>query len=99
MTALAGKRPRRTSSSLNGTPSTNRLTVAKSCLRGTVSSPTRSVSEDDVEFANEFTPDATYLEVKRTEATYYYELGVLDAENLDMFYVGRGNRLAYTRAK
>ena len=47
----------------------------------------------------EFTPDATYLEVKRTEATYYYELGVLDAENLDMFYVGRGNRLAYTRAK
>ena len=48
---------------------------------------------------NEFTPDATYLEVKRTEATYYYELGVLDAENLDMFYVGRGNRLAYTRAK
>ena len=48
---------------------------------------------------NEFTPEATYLEVKRTEATYYYELGGVDAENLDMFYVGRGNRLAYTRAK
>ena len=48
---------------------------------------------------NEFTPEATYLEVKRTESTFYYELGVLDAENLDMFYVGRGNRLAYTRAK
>ncbi len=41
----------------------------------------------------------TYLEVKRPEATFYYELGDLDAENLDMFYVGRGNRLAYTRAK
>jgi hypothetical protein len=48
---------------------------------------------------NEFTPEATYLEVKRTEATYYYELGSIDAENLDMFYVGRGSRLAYTRAK
>ena len=48
---------------------------------------------------HEFTPEATYLEVKRDEETYYYELGDLDAENLDMFYVGRGNRLAYTRAK
>ena len=47
----------------------------------------------------EFTPEATYLEVKRSDSTFYYELGDLDAENLDMFYVGRGNRLAYTRAK
>lgn len=44
-----------------------------------------------------FTPTATYLEVKRDEGPYYYELGELDAENLEMFYVGRGNRLAYTR--
>ena len=48
---------------------------------------------------NTFTPEATYLEVKRTDSAFYYELGDLDAENLDMFYVGRGNRLAYTRAK
>lgn len=46
-----------------------------------------------------FTPTATYLEVKRPEAAYYYELGATDAENLEMFYVGRGNRLAYTRVK
>ena len=48
---------------------------------------------------DEFTPEATYLEVKRADGAFYYELGDLDAENLDMFYVGRGNRLAYTRAK
>ena len=46
-----------------------------------------------------FTPEATYIEVKRPEAAYYYELGDIDADNLEMFYVGRGNRLAYTRVK
>ncbi len=46
-----------------------------------------------------FTPEATYLEIKRTDGAFFYELGDIDAENLDMFYVGRGNRLAYTRAK
>lgn len=64
--------------------------------------PWRAISGVEAKAAsptNEFTPEATYLEVKRTEATYYFELGDLDAENLDMFYVGRGNRLAYTRAK
>lgn len=64
--------------------------------------PWRAINGVEAKLAspeNEFTPEATYLEVKRTEATYYYELGVLDATNLDMFYVGRGNRLAYTRSK
>lgn len=46
-----------------------------------------------------FTPAATYLEVKRPEAVYYYELGAVSADAIEMFYVGRGNRLAYTRAQ
>lgn len=49
--------------------------------------------------AETFTPAATYLEVKRTEGTYYYELGAVDADNLEMFYTARGNRLAYTKKK
>ncbi len=64
--------------------------------------PWRALSGVDAKTAapaETFTPEATYLEVKRTEATYYYELGGIDADNLDMFYVGRGNRLAYTRKK
>ena len=47
----------------------------------------------------QFTPEHTYLEVKRSEATYYYELDDLSPDSLAMFYVGRGNRLAYTRVK
>jgi hypothetical protein len=46
-----------------------------------------------------FTPTATYLEVKRPEAVYFYELGHVSADDFEMFYVGRGNRLAFTRAK
>ena len=46
-----------------------------------------------------FTPEATYLEVKGADGMSYYELGDVDADNLEMFYVGRGNRLAYTRKK
>ena len=64
--------------------------------------PWRAITGTEAKAAsptNEFTPEATYLEVKQTEATYYYELGDLDADNLEMFYVGRGNRLAYTRKK
>lgn len=44
-----------------------------------------------------FTPEATYLEVLSGEDKFYYELGDVDAGNFDMFYVGRGNRLAYKR--
>lgn len=64
--------------------------------------PWRAISGTEAKAASpedEFTPEATYLEVKRTEGAYYYELGAVDADNLEMFYVGRGNRLAYTRKK
>ncbi len=48
---------------------------------------------------NVFTPTSTYLEVKGANATFFYELGSIDADNFDMFYVARGNRLAFTRVK
>lgn len=64
--------------------------------------PWRALSGVDAKAAapaETFTPEATYLEVKRAEGVYYYELGVVDADNLEMFYTARGNRLAYTRKK
>lgn len=46
-----------------------------------------------------FTPKATYLQVKMGDHTFWYELGAVDEENLELFYAGRGNRLAYKRVK
>lgn len=45
-----------------------------------------------------FTPNHSYLQVVRDDGAYYYELGAVDEDNLEMFYVGRGNRLAFRRA-
>lgn len=44
-----------------------------------------------------FTPTSTYIEVASADGKSYYELGDVDVGTFDMFYVGRGNRLAYTR--
>ncbi len=62
----------------------------------------RAINGDEAAAAapdHTFTPTATYLEVKRPEAVYYYELGAVSADAIEMFYVGRGNRLAYTRTQ
>jgi hypothetical protein len=48
---------------------------------------------------NVFTPTSTYLEVKGANATFFYELGSVEADSFDIFYVARGNRLAFTRQK
>lgn len=64
--------------------------------------PWRALTGADANVAapdEQFTPDHTYLEIKRSEATYYYELDDLSPDSLAMFYVGRGNRLAFTRVK
>lgn len=44
-----------------------------------------------------FTPASTYIEVVSGEDTFYYEVGTIEADAFDMFYVSRGNRLAYKR--
>ena len=44
-----------------------------------------------------FTPTSTYIEVKSGENTFFYELGTIEADAFDFFYVSRGNRLAYKR--
>jgi hypothetical protein len=44
-----------------------------------------------------FTPTSTYIEVVSGDLTFYYEIGTIEADTFDMFYVSRGNRLAYKR--
>jgi len=44
-----------------------------------------------------FTPASTYIEVISGEDAFYYEVGSIEADAFDMFYVSRGNRLAYKR--
>lgn len=44
-----------------------------------------------------FTPESTYIEVVSGDDTFYYEVGTIEADTFDMFYVSRGNRLAYKR--
>lgn len=44
-----------------------------------------------------FTPASTYIEVISGEDAFYYEVGTIEADAFDMFYVSRGNRLAYKR--
>lgn len=44
-----------------------------------------------------FTPTSTYIEVVSGEDTFFYEVGTIEADTFDMFYVSRGNRLAYKR--
>lgn len=69
---------------------------------GTDTASWRAINGTEAKLASptdEFTPEATYIEVKHADGMYYYELGAVDVDNLEMFYVGRGNRLAYTRKK
>jgi hypothetical protein len=44
-----------------------------------------------------FTPTSTYIEVKSGENTFFYELGNIEADAFDFFYVSRGNHLSYKR--
>lgn len=44
-----------------------------------------------------FTPTSTYVEVKSGEDTFFYELGKIEADAFDFFYVSRGNHLSYKR--
>ena len=44
-----------------------------------------------------FTPASTYIEVKSGEDTFFYELGNIEADAFDFFYVSRGNHLSYKR--
>ena len=44
-----------------------------------------------------FTPTSTYIEVVSGEDAFYYEVGSIEADAFEMFYVSRGNRLAYKR--
>lgn len=44
-----------------------------------------------------FTPASTYIEVKSGENTFFYELGTIEADAFDFFYVSRGNHLSYKR--
>lgn len=46
-----------------------------------------------------FTPVSRYLELKRGDEVFYYELGMVGEDSFDMFYTARGNRLAYMRIK
>ncbi len=46
-----------------------------------------------------FTPASRYLELIGEAGTFYYELGAIGENGFDMFYVGRGNRLAFVRVK
>jgi hypothetical protein len=47
--------------------------------------------------AQTFTPGSRYLELKGEDGATYYELGHVGEDGFDMFYTGRGNRLAYSR--
>ena len=44
-----------------------------------------------------FTPASTYIEVKSGENTFFYELGKIEADAFDFFYVSRGNHLSFKR--
>lgn len=46
-----------------------------------------------------FTPASRYLELISEAGAFYYELGAIDENGFDMFYVGRGNRLVFVREK
>lgn len=46
-----------------------------------------------------FTPTSTYIESISDSGKFYYELGAVEADSFELFYVGRGNRVAYTRLK
>jgi hypothetical protein len=54
---------------------------------------------DAPEAAKSYTIEAgkTYLEVKGPVGPQYFEMGDIEADAFDMFYLGRGNRLAYKR--
>jgi hypothetical protein len=51
--------------------------------------------------AKQYTLEAgkAYLEVRDMDGAFFYELGDVDEDMLEMFYLGRGNRLAYKRMK
>ena len=40
-----------------------------------------------------------YLELVGEAGTFYYELGYIDENGFDMFYVARGNQLFFNRIK
>lgn len=44
-----------------------------------------------------FDPAATYLEVISGDNTFFYQLGDVQADQLEFFYMSRGNRLSYKR--
>ena len=44
-----------------------------------------------------FTPASTYIEVISGDNTFFYELGTIEADAFDFFYVSRGNHLSYKR--
>jgi hypothetical protein len=44
-------------------------------------------------------PGKAYLEVKGRDVSLQYEVGNIDADNLELFYLARGNRHAFTRVK
>ncbi len=44
-----------------------------------------------------FTPTATYIEVKSGDNTFFYELGRIEADAFDFFYVSRGNHFSFKR--
>jgi hypothetical protein len=46
-----------------------------------------------------FTPASYYLEVKGASDVFYYEMAGADDTGFDMFYMARGNHLAYERIK
>jgi hypothetical protein len=46
-----------------------------------------------------FTPASRYLELLSDSGTFYYELGGIDEDGFDMFYVLRGNHLSFVRLK
>ena len=45
------------------------------------------------------TPASTYLEIKEGEDVLFFEMDSLSLQRLSMFYIERGNRLAFTRLK
>lgn len=44
-----------------------------------------------------FTPASTYIEVHSGEDFFFYELGTIQADAFDFFYMSRGNNLSYKR--
>lgn len=46
-----------------------------------------------------FTPASRYLELIGEAGTFYYELGGIDEDGFDMFYVSRGNHLSFIRLR